>query len=86
MSDSRITSQYHQRVASVGLGILGAHGMLTGEAQGDRYRLGGWQSTFVASLSGTIAQGSSEIQRNIVGERALGLPKERSEAGPTESA
>lgn len=79
-------SEYHQRVASIGLGVLGAEGMLTGAAQGDRYRLGGWQSTFVASLSGTIAQGSSEIQRNIVGERALGLPKERSEARPTEPA
>jgi|HubBroStandDraft_1064217.scaffolds.fasta_scaffold35430_1 alkylation response protein AidB-like acyl-CoA dehydrogenase len=78
-------SEYHQRVASIGLGVLGADGMLTGEAGGDRYRLGSWQSTFVASLSGTIAQGPSEIQRNIIGERALGLPKERRDVSPTQS-
>ncbi len=74
-------SEYHQRVAAIGLGILGAEGMLSGEAPGDGYQLGSWQSTFVASLSGTIAQGSSEIQRNIIGERVLRLPKERRDEG-----
>ena len=33
------------------------------------------QSLYALSLS--IAAGTAQIQRNIVGERALGLPKER---------
>ncbi|MGH8995551.1 MAG: acyl-CoA dehydrogenase family protein [Acidimicrobiales bacterium] len=70
-------SEYHQRVASIGMGVLGAEGMLAGESDDGRYHLDGWQSILLSSLSGTIAQGSSEVQRNIVGERALGLPKER---------
>lgn len=35
----------------------------------------GWVLDRLSSLSYTIAAGTSEIQRNIVGERILGLPK-----------
>jgi alkylation response protein AidB-like acyl-CoA dehydrogenase len=34
-----------------------------------------WEGRYLASLSRTLAGGTSEIQRNIVAERLLGLPR-----------
>jgi alkylation response protein AidB-like acyl-CoA dehydrogenase len=38
------------------------------------------QHVFLHSKGGTIAAGTSEIQRNIIGERILGLPKDGARA------
>ena len=35
-----------------------------------------WVGTFLNARAGTIYAGSSQIQRNIIGEMILGLPKE----------
>jgi len=59
--------------ASLGLELLGPDGIAPVEGDGDG---GEWQTLFLTSPSISIRGGTDEIQRNIVGERVLGLPPE----------
>jgi alkylation response protein AidB-like acyl-CoA dehydrogenase len=66
-------SEYHKRLGEIAVGIVGTDALLRPEGPG--YPTTAWQNVFLASRAGTIYSGTSEIQRNIIGERALGLPK-----------
>jgi len=55
------------------LAVQGASGMLL---DGDAPFGGRWQQSFLGAPSIRIAGGSDEIQRNVMGERTLGLPAE----------
>ena len=60
-----------------GDGVADAEGALPGRRRGRAdYPVDDIQASFFFSRSETIWGGTAEIQRNVVGERALGLPKE----------
>jgi alkylation response protein AidB-like acyl-CoA dehydrogenase len=67
-------SEYWRRVGEIAVGIEGPEALL--RPGGGNYPTDHWQDVFLASRAGTIYAGSNEIQRNIIGERVLGLPKE----------
>jgi alkylation response protein AidB-like acyl-CoA dehydrogenase len=67
-------SEYHKRLGEIAVMIVGADALV--RPDGADYPTSTWQNVFLASRAGTIYSGTSEIQRNIIGERALGLPKE----------
>jgi alkylation response protein AidB-like acyl-CoA dehydrogenase len=66
-------SRWHQRLGMLATDIMGADALHHHDAQSDEH---GFLHTFMFSRSHTIYAGSSEIQRNIIGERVLGLPRE----------
>jgi alkylation response protein AidB-like acyl-CoA dehydrogenase len=70
-------SSWHRNLGELQMAVLGADAMLVppGESGAD-YRIDEPHRIFMFSRSETIYAGSSEIQRNIIGERVLGLPRE----------
>jgi len=66
-------SDLGRRSRDISMEVLGAHGMLDGD---DAPHQGAFQSMALSVQSSSIAGGTDEIQRNIIGERVLGLPKE----------
>ncbi len=62
-----------KRNTELALAIQGASGML---AAADAPVGGAWQQSFLGAPSIRIAGGSDEVQRNVMGERVLGLPGE----------
>ncbi|WP_416903809.1 acyl-CoA dehydrogenase family protein [Micromonospora echinospora] len=61
------------RVGRLALELQGADGLLDGPEARDAGR---WQHAFLDATARRIAGGSDEIQRDIISERVLGLPRE----------
>jgi len=57
---------WHRRLGELATEVLGAEAMLEGR----------WNTTFLYSRAHTIYGGSNQIQRNVIGERVLGLPRQ----------
>ena len=66
-------STWHRDLGELAMDVLGAESLV---ADALPYELGELQRIFLFSRADTIYGGSNEIQRNIIGERVLGLPPE----------
>jgi alkylation response protein AidB-like acyl-CoA dehydrogenase len=70
------TSEVQRRVYLTGVEMLGPDALdtaLPGPSTG--WQAGSWAEQYLRSFAGTIAGGTSEIQRNLIAERLLGLPR-----------
>ncbi|NBM17901.1 acyl-CoA dehydrogenase family protein [Streptomyces sp. GC420] len=63
---------WHRALGELAMDVRGAASTLTGPG----HDLDDWQRLYLFSRSDTIYAGSNEIQRNIIAERVLGLPRE----------
>ena len=68
------SSDFYQRLNAFAITMQGTRAAYyVGDAQA--HNDGVWQRGYLNSFSATIGGGTSQIQRNIVGEHVLGLPK-----------
>ena len=76
MQGKLVVTELMQEVAELAMDIEGpASTFFNGNSAAPE--AGRWPLTYINSFANTIAAGSSEIQRNILGERILGLPKSK---------
>ncbi|WP_193044695.1 acyl-CoA dehydrogenase family protein [Mycolicibacterium baixiangningiae] len=80
-----VWSEYHVQSSTLGMEVLGSDGLVAEGRPGPAYysdepgadplHTASWQTTYFTALGSVIYGGTSEIQRNIVAERVLGLPR-----------
>jgi alkylation response protein AidB-like acyl-CoA dehydrogenase len=86
-------SEFHKETTELAMDIMGPAGLIpTGRAPSSAFQTddvgapnstASWSGVFLNARAGTIYAGSSQVQRNIMGEQVLGLPKEpKSDGGP----
>ena len=67
-------SEVDQRIAALGVRVLGLHGALMPGSPHEKLRAQ-FALTYLTTVPRTIAGGTSEVQRNIIATRGLGLPR-----------
>jgi alkylation response protein AidB-like acyl-CoA dehydrogenase len=86
-------SEYHHKVTELAMDIMGLDGLVPSgrppasafqtDEPGAPNSTASWAGTFLNARAGTIYAGTSQIQKNIIGELVLGLPKEpKADTGP----
>ena len=69
------TSELHQRLANTAMKALQLYGMLYDPDAEHTAMRARWGTYYLAAVSETIGAGTSEIQRNVIATRGLGLPR-----------
>jgi alkylation response protein AidB-like acyl-CoA dehydrogenase len=64
-------ASFHRQLGELAVDVLGPHAEIV---PGLPYELSPAQRLFLYTRADTIYGGSNQIQRNVIGERALGLP------------
>jgi len=65
-------SEWHRRLGELAMDVLGVKALVADDAP---YDLSDAQRLYLFSRADTIYAGSSEIQKNIIAQRVLGLPR-----------
>ncbi|MCW4354987.1 acyl-CoA dehydrogenase family protein [Hoyosella sp. YIM 151337] len=65
-------SNWHRDLGDLAMMVRGASGLTVGEG----YDLDDWQRLYLFTRADTIYGGSNEVQRNVIAERVLQLPRE----------
>lgn len=71
-----VASEYNQKLAALASELLG-HDAVLALGDPDAPDAGRWTRSYLNSFGMTIGGGTSEILRNVLGERALALPKSK---------
>ena len=64
-------ANWHRELGEIAMDVVGKAGLTLADGEFDE-----WQRLYLFSRADTIYGGSNEIQRNIIAERVLGLPRE----------
>ncbi len=72
-----MADEHGQRAMEIARDLIGMDALLVGSREGQKtLRSRSWYSGYMFSKALTIGGGTGEVQRNILGERVLGLPAE----------
>ena len=64
-------ANWHRELGEIAMDVVGTAGLTLPEGEFSE-----WQRLYLFSRADTIYGGSNEVQRNIIAERVLGLPRE----------